>query len=471
VSDPSALLRAIDHALWALRREGFNVSTSQAVTAAKAVEALGLESAFDVREALAAVVVSTPAERPRFDRAMGDFFRRAALAERDTMWSRLTEAGFGPDELSALRELLEVMGAQLGDELSTLERWLSSGSEIERLWLPSSDIQQIDAHAGPQLGFLGHRLVRRAGGTTARKALATLRLSLRAALGARGDALADALARELQSTEDALRRHVRDLHRARIEELMALRADHPLRTAPLATLDDDDMIRVTDAVRRLASRLGAKMRLRVRRAARGPVDAHETLRRSMKTFGVPLRPGRRRRHVARPRVVLLCDVSDSVRSVAGLLLQFVYAAHELFSRARSFVFVSDLGETTALFETQSPASAKAQIWSGAIVPTGHNSNYGRVLRSFEARHRDAVDRSTTLIILGDGRNNYFDPAVEVLERLARRARRVLWLATEPRGQWGQRDSAMALYAAKVTEVLEVSTLDDLERAVHIVARA
>jgi uncharacterized protein with von Willebrand factor type A (vWA) domain len=154
--------------------------------------------------------------------------------------------------------------------------------------------------------------------------------------------------------------------------------------------------------------------------------------------------------------------------VAVLLLEFAYAAHELFSRARSFVFVSDLGETTALFERGSPSSAIAKIWNG-VVPTGHNSNYGRVLRNFEARHRDALDRSTSVVILGDGRNNYFEPAVDVLERIARRVRRVVWLATEPRGQWSQRDSVMALYAAKCTEVLEVSCLEDLERAVHRVA--
>jgi uncharacterized protein with von Willebrand factor type A (vWA) domain len=444
------------------------VSTAQAVLAAEAIEAVGVENPSDVREALAAVVLGKAAERPRFDQAMSDFFRRDAL-EHKSLWSRLGASGFQADELAVLRAAFEAMGAESADDLATLQAWLSSGSEIERLRLPSSYMDHIDAHAGPQLGFLAHRLVRRGGGTTARTALSTLRMSLRAGLGSRGDALADALSRELQSTEDAIRRRLRDIHSARVAELEARRALGRVQTTPFAALADDEMLKVRKAVRRLAARLGARMRLRVRRASRGRVDSHETLHRAMKTLGVPVRLGRRRRHVGRPRVVLLCDVSDSVRSVSVLLLEFAYAAHELFSRARSFVFVSDLGEATALFERGSAASAIAKIWNG-VVPTGHNSNYGRVLRNFEGRHRDALDRSTSVVILGDGRNNYFEPAVEVLERIARRVRRVVWLATEPRGQWSQRDSVMALYAAKCTEVLEVSCLEDLERAVHRVAR-
>jgi uncharacterized protein with von Willebrand factor type A (vWA) domain len=175
------------------------------------------------------------------------------------------------------------------------------------------------------------------------------------------------------------------------------------------------------------------------------------------------------RHRDRPKVVLLCDVSDSVRATAAFLLEFTYAAQELFARARSFVFISELGETTDLFEQASVRKAIAQAWGG-VVRSGDNSNYGRVLREFEARYARQLDRRTTVVILGDGRTNYLDPAAEVLARLRERCRALLWLCTEPRGQWAQGDSAMPLYAPHCTAVLEVRNAADLEVAARALVR-
>jgi uncharacterized protein with von Willebrand factor type A (vWA) domain len=157
-------------------------------------------------------------------------------------------------------------------------------------------------------------------------------------------------------------------------------------------------------------------------------------------------------------------VSDSVRAAACFLLEFTYAAQELFERARSFVFVSDLGETTQLFERAPVRVAIAQAWGGGVVATSDNSNYGRVFRSFQARHLRELDRRTTVVVLGDGRTNRHDAAPEVLDRIRERARALVWLCPEPRGQWGQGDSAMARYAPHCTAVYEVRCAADLETA-------
>ena len=164
-------------------------------------------------------------------------------------------------------------------------------------------------------------------------------------------------------------------------------------------------------------------------------------------------------------------MSDSVRAAAAFLLEFTYAAQELFSRTRSFVFVSDLGETTELFAREPVRVAIARAWGGGVVRSGDNSNYGRALRTFEARHLRDIDRRTTVVVLGDGRTNYHDAAPEVLDRIRARARSLVWLCPEPRGQWSQGDSAMAAYAPKCTAVYEVRTAADLETAARaLVAR-
>jgi hypothetical protein len=192
---------------------------------------------------------------------------------------------------------------------------------------------------------------------------------------------------------------------------------------------------------------------------------------ALRTGGVPFALARKKKRRDRPRLVLLCDVSDSVRAAAAFLLEFTYVAQELFSRARSFVFVSELGETTQLFAHQPVRSAIGQAWGGGVVRSGDNSNYGRVLRAFEARHLRELDRRTTVVILGDGRTNFHDAAPEVLDRVRERSRALLWLCPEPRGQWSQGDSAMASYAPRCTAVYEVRNAADLEHAARaLVAR-
>jgi uncharacterized protein with von Willebrand factor type A (vWA) domain len=255
------------------------------------------------------------------------------------------------------------------------------------------------------------------------------------------------------------------LRRAYDERLAELSpTPRAIEAMPFASLSDAEVEEVRRAVRRFAERLRGSARVRARRSLRGRIDPHRTLRRALRTGGVPFRPAHRQRRRDRPRLVLLCDVSDSVRAAACFLLEFVYAAQELFERARSFVFVSELGETTHLFAREPVRVAIARAWGGGVVRSGDNSNYGRVLRAFEAKHLREIDRRSTVVILGDGRTNYLDAAPEVLDRIRCRSRALLWLCPEPRGRWSEGDSAMPTYAPKCTAVYEVGSALDLERA-------
>ncbi len=292
------------------------------------------------------------------------------------------------------------------------------------------------------------------------------------ALGDRGGVLADALGSALDGAEDEVRTYVKQTYETRASELALDRREGGLAATPFASLTDAQIDEVRRAVRRFAERLRGAARVRARRARQGRIDPHRTLRRAMNTGGVPFDLARKRRHRDRPKLVVLCDVSDSVRAAAAFLLEFTYAAQELLERVRTFVFVSDLGETTQLFENEPVRVAIDRAWRGSVVRAGQNSNYGRVLRAFEARHLSEVDRATTVVILGDGRTNYHDASPEVLGRIRARARALLWLCPEPRGSWAIGDSVMSRYAPQCTAVHEVSCARDLERAARrLVARS
>jgi uncharacterized protein with von Willebrand factor type A (vWA) domain len=475
MSDPRALVRVLDELLWALRREGFAVSTAQAIDVGRAVQAVGLDDRACVREAAAAVIVQRARERARFDAVFDAFFTAGSTGADGrgrTLWERLEGRGFQAPELDALRELLAQLSSAGSDGVAPLEMLLGRGADLDRLLALADVARHVDAHSGMQLGFQAHRLASQLGAGRARQALAQLRTLLADALGTeRGAALADALSAELEQAEDDVRTHVRRTYEARVAEAERERGERTLETTPFAALDDAEIEEVRRAVRSFAERLRGGARVRARRARHGRIDPHRTLRLVLRTGGVPFHPARRKRRRDRPKLVLLCDVSDSVRAAAAFLLEFTYAAQELFSRARSFVFVSDLGETTPLFAREPVRVAIARAWGGHVVRAGDNSNYGRVLRAFEARHLRELDRRTTVVVLGDGRTNYHDAAAEVLDRVRDRCRALVWLCPEPRGQWSQGDSAMATYAAKCTAVYEVRCAADLENAARaLVAR-
>lgn len=459
MSDPRALVRLIDEAVWRLRRAQFDISTGQAIDLARAVKAVGLGDRVAVRRAMAAVVVSRVEDQRRFEAVFDEFFAATARPSGGLL-ERLRQHGFQASELDVLRDLLFALGADGHGGLSAL---LLDPAELDRALVLSGSAQRIDAESSQRSGFETHRLLRETGLDRSRDALASLRVRLSEALGVRGAALADAVAADLDRLREEVRSYVLATHAARVRELAERTAGSNVATKPFAVLSDAEVEAVRRALRRLADRLKGRARVRARRASRGRVDVRRTLRASLGTGGVPFALKRKVRCDDRPRMIVLCDISDSVRTVAGLLLEFTYAVHEVFEDVRTFVFVSELGETTDLFTRERANVAVERAWHGAgLVRTDENSNYGRVLRTFEARHLDDLDRDTTVVVLGDGRSNYHDSASEVLDRVRARTRALLWLCPEPRSAWGRGDSAMRAYASKCTAVYQVQCAADLE---------
>jgi uncharacterized protein with von Willebrand factor type A (vWA) domain len=173
----------------------------------------------------------------------------------------------------------------------------------------------------------------------------------------------------------------------------------------------------------------------------------------------------RRRRIEKPRLVVLCDISDSVRHVSRFMLQFAFTLQELFSKVRSFVFVSDLAECTDLFKEHEVQRAVDLAYAGGVVNVYANSNFGRAFRMFQERFIDAVTGKTTVIVIGDARNNYNPPEAWALGDIKARARRLLWLNPEPPVSWSFGDSAMREYEPYCDRVEVVNNLASLAKVV------
>jgi uncharacterized protein with von Willebrand factor type A (vWA) domain len=466
------MLRVLDELLWALRRDGFPISTAQALDVVRVVALVGFDDRAVLHDAIAAVVVERRAERALFRSAFDGFFA-PERAHAGDLWSRLRTRGFTTDELAALRELLDAAAQHsgAGGEGLALRAALGADSELDHLLRAAG----IDRALAPmtsslQAGFFAQRVMDQLAVPQAASALRRIGAALEEALGdERGKALAAALREEL----DRVRRRVR-MH---VDRKLAERLAPPEPTGSRAEstafmgLTEPERAEVRVAVRRLGERLRGAERVRRKRARRGAIDVRRTLRASLRTAGVPFAPARKKRRRDNARLVIACDVSDSVRAASLFMLELVHVAHELFARTRSFVFVSELAETTALLDDLPVEAALARVYGGHVVNLAHNSNYGRALAALEASVGRAIDRRTTLVILGDGRTNYLSDGADVLARLRARARRVLWICPEAQGTWGTGDSAMLRFASAVTKVLVARTAGELETAARaLVAR-
>ncbi|MGW1246328.1 VWA domain-containing protein [Streptomyces sp. NPDC002535] len=434
---PTAAATRLTGLVAALRAHGFGIGTGETVDAGHALEAVGFTDRERVREALAATLLHGEAQRPVFDRVFDLYFplgHTRALGADGT-------APAGPAGLAALRD-------RLAEALTTAD-----GAALDRL--AAEAVGGFGGYgSGPESdGWSSYQTLSRLRPETL---LARVRERLRTAPGTEGPEFAERLLDdEIRRRIEAFRERVRTEARRRVAERQG--RDRVARRAVAGTADTVDFLLAGRAqldelrrtVRPLARKLATRLAARRRRASRGEIDLRRTLRRSLSTGGVPVRPVLRRRPPRRPELVLLCDVSGSVAGFAQFTMLLVQALHDQFSRVRVFAFVNRVDEVTGLIARGSadPAGLGDRILAEAELTGWHGqSDYGTALGEFADRYAGALGPRTVVFVLGDARTNGSDPNLAALKTIADRARRVHWLNPEQPSLWGTGDSVAPAYA-------------------------
>ena len=225
-------------------------------------------------------------------------------------------------------------------------------------------------------------------------------------------------------------------------------------------------------VERLVQPLLTRRALRYRRARRGQFDLRRTVLRSLRGGSeVPFALSYRRRPLGKLRLVVLCDVSGSVWHVSTFLLKLVHTLQAEFIQVRSLLFVSSIVEVTSLIRhMRFPDDLDALRHDPNLNLFGY-SDFGRAFYQFYRDLLGDLTRDTVLVILGDARNNAFDPQAWTLEEIRQRCRRLIWLNPEPRQEWNQDDSVIEVYAPFCDAVLECWTMDHLVQAADLLLQA
>ena len=461
------MLSAIHELASLLRQHQIRVSTAEVVDAMQAAAAVGFADPEVLRAALAAALVKRAPDREVFDELFELCFRRAApdVGTQPAALDLLGQAGISPERARELIAMLAAAAAGLGPLGAIGAGGRAAG--LSRSIRASAAAVDVAAIQSPlQVGFYTYRALDALGVAAAETGLASALSALRGELSDRELAALRQVSRQAFAR---LRQAVRDHIDAEFRRRNLEHADHlavrALAQRPLAQLDAREVAELRHEVARLARLLRARVQWHRRPRRRGRLDVRRTLRASLATGGVPVALVLRRRQAKKPRLVVLCDVSDSVRNVSRFMLELVYMLHALFDRVQSFAFVADIGELTALFRQHDLERAMELCAAGAAVNLFASSNYGRAFEQFAARHLGKVTRRTTVIVIGDGRNNYHPDRADVLRDIARRAHAVLWLNPESEAAWGFGDSAMLAYLPHCDRAVVARDLDSLRRVI------
>ncbi len=464
---PGGLLQREIAFLDALRVAGVPVPLSEVLDATRALGAVDLLDREALRAAFAATVVKRPAHRRTFD-TLFDLWWPAVTGETSLsemqaeMAAEATDGegepgeGDGPADPGALRDALRDLLLK-GDE-QALQRF---AREVV------GNLGRADAQPGRQNWF-AYRVLRSLSPETLMASLLEAMLA-----GQDRGGLAERVAR--QTITERVRQFQEMVEaevRRRLAEDRGAEALSKTAVNPLADQVDflrasrDDMAELKRQVfplaRRLATRLTAKRRL----GRSGRLDFRRTVRASLGTGGVPLVTHHKPHKPHKPELVVLCDVSGSVAGFAHFTLMLAYALQEQFTKVRAFAFIDSCDEVTRFFasdgdigEALSRMSSEAKL----VWFDGH-SDYGHAIEQFDENYPDAVGPRTSLLILGDGRNNYRATGAATLKQLVHRSRHAYWLNPEPRAYWGSGDSATAVYG-EVIEMVEVRNAAQLSEFV------
>ena len=454
------MLTTVQRFVGLLRRAGVSVSVAETLDAAAAIERVGAFDGALFRSALRSTLVKRPVDRETFDELFRLYFDSSARVTDEALQRALVDVAVPTRRalmqgVAGLGDVARyVLGVHAVDVAGLLKR-LNISLDPERLQTPL------------QFGFVSYRVMAALDSESAVADLGRLFDSLQAAGGLSSEVrtrLEDVARGNVGALRAAVRRHVERLFAQAHVRYRERTLAYALLDKPFAQLALHDHARLRHEVWRLARALRGQLRPRpARNSAR--IDVRATMRTSVRTGGVPFVISYRRRRPVKPRLVVLCDVSDSVAYVSRFFLQFVYALHESFEHIDSFAFVSDLAPLRRVFRARSFERAVEIVLSGQLFNVFSKSNYGAALEQFCTSYYSLVSRRTTVVMIGDGRNNHNATRADLLGMLARKAKAVWWLSPESRASWGFGDSAMFAYEPHCDRVRTVTNLASLREVV------
>ena len=480
--------RTLTRFIAALRNAEVRISPAETLDAMNALELVGFADREFLKNSLSMVLPKTPDEKDTFETTFDQFFSfedvsgKAVVGGEEDDEDGGDEAdgqnqgegsgggkgggkgakGRGKSKFAAEEAEEEDLGpGEMSEPRSELGRLLMESSTVEltvRMADAAREAKLEDIQVFTQKGLYTRKIMDAMGLADLTREIGDARLSPRVT--------ERRLGQELRKRRDWLREQVRDY----VERQFLLHADASgrrlreelLQKVKLSNVEHRNFRLIQEIVFRMAKRLAALHSRRRKVFKRGQLNVPRTLRHNMAYDGSIFDLRWKSVKVDRPKVFAICDVSGSVASYARFMLMFLYSLDEVMPKVRSFAFSSDLAEVTELFDRNKIEDAIAKVLRDY---SGGSTDYGQAFSDFRKLCMDDVDNRTTIVILGDARNNYGDPRTDILKEMYDRSKRVIWLNPESRNTWNVGDAEMRKYTAYVHQAEECNSLMHLERVV------
>ena len=443
-----------------LRAAGVRVSLAESVDAMNAVSVLGITDKDTFRETLRATLVKERDGFAAFNELFPLYFGSGGPALENAL------EDLNADDQDLLKAALEAMSGNM----QRLLDWLTSGQgptkeELEKLARQSG----IDWADNQQQGrWVTRRMLQQMGYGHLEDMMRELHQKLQQ-MGMSQEAI-EKLMGVVDANRDALAQQVAEQIGLQIAQQRADRPDDlhgsDLMQKSFSALSEEEADRLRKEVTRLVSQLRSRAALRRKRGNKGKFDSKGTIRANQQYGGIPIELKYRKKKL-KPSLVVICDMSRSMLVQTEFMLHLIYALQDQVAKTRSFAFYSDMQEISITLAGRRPEAAIQEVFESFYgdYPSHYATDLGNSLNTLHQNWWDAINGRSTVVIMGDGRNNYNSPRTDLIKEIQRRAKNLIWFCSEPERQWGTGDSDMWDYKPLCDQVFVVRNLAQLATAV------
>ena len=445
-----------------LRSHDIRVSPAETIDALNAISVLKFDKRSQIRDGLAMTLAKTKLEEKVFLKCFDQFFK-SELPNINS--DNLSEDTISSQNLSNLVEKInsneignENLKSQIFHDLAqtSLMKNLMTNNRTElalSLRRAAEEVSLSKIKLFTQKGLYTRKMLDSMGEEHIRNTIEIMEKSNDQSLN------------EIKAYRDMLRQEVKNF----VEREYLLQAearnkqlsDDILIDVRLSNIESYYLHRAKDLITKMARKLTKRYGKQIKRSKKGRIHMPRTLREGVPHEGILFKTHWKKRIRKKPQIFVICDVSGSVAAYAKFFLIFLYTIQDILPKVRSFAFSSHLGEVSSFF-VENPVERAIELVNWQY---GGATDYGGSFEDFKNLAIADIDRRSTILILGDARNNQGDPKLEILRTIFERSKQVIWLNPEPRRAWGTGDSEMNRYQTACHISVECGNLRQLERVV------
>jgi len=428
-----------------LRKAGVRISISESLDAVNAAQIMGYDNRRRFKQALSVSLAKSAAEKKIFASCFDSFFSF-------NFFQSPQKAGALPRELPPEARQDPLAALVLKDDRGRLAALMTEAGRMANI----SSIQNP-----MQKSLFTLKILNEMGMPGMDAMVSQIKNST-------GSGLSQQTAELLERGRDELVQTVKEY----VEQQLQINAegvdarDQYLKATPLSQIELRHFQRMDALIQKLIRQHEDRHSRRLKTADRGKLDYKKTLRKSIAYGGFLFAPLWKKKKENRPDVIVICDISRSVLRTVRFLMLFIYGLNKHIGRINTFLFYSNIFDASYMFDRYSVEEALSRIQNDAGLPIIRGkSDYNTMFGNFRDQYFPLVTRNTTVIILGDGRNNFNPPRAEVLKAIGERCKRLIWLNPETKPFWGTGDSEIKTYAPYCHLLTECNTLNHLERVI------